>query len=256
MSTAKASVISTPELLEITLTHLPMRDLLVTAPLVSKTWHAATLTPALQRALFFQPAPLSAPVLNPLLAEIFPPFFTPGIKDSCIWPGTADSIMSMPWSKAPDAFKRPEASWRRMLVTQPPARTLILAETTYGQSGVYTRRTVVDDLSLRMGALYDFAVPFIDCPDASFCIRFRNGDDADAEHEGGLILSVTGTESWAPERGALLDERFYYSDHDDETDSELKAAVEINYGDWVLHSDVDGEEWVQRRGQTEWVRKR
>ncbi|KAJ7348323.1 hypothetical protein DFH08DRAFT_865784 [Mycena albidolilacea] len=73
MSNALVVVMSTPELLELTLSHLPMRDLLVTAPLVSKTWQALTLTPALQRALFFQPDPSSLSVHNPLLVELSRP---------------------------------------------------------------------------------------------------------------------------------------------------------------------------------------
>ncbi|KAJ7696980.1 hypothetical protein B0H17DRAFT_881974, partial [Mycena rosella] len=156
MSTATDIVISTPELLEHTLAQLPMRDLLVTAPLVSKTWHAITLSPTLQRALFFQPDPLSNAVQkNPLLVEIFPPFFAPEGRNRWSWPGEASTIMSMPWSKAPDAFKRKEASWRRMLVTQPPAQTMAIIETRHGQLGDSERQAVLDDLSLRMGVLYD-----------------------------------------------------------------------------------------------------
>ncbi|KAJ7809845.1 hypothetical protein B0H14DRAFT_1494088 [Mycena olivaceomarginata] len=76
MATARDEVISTPELLEHTLAHLPMRDLLTVAPLVSKTWLAITISPALQRALFFQPDRTGThPVENPLLVELFPPFF-------------------------------------------------------------------------------------------------------------------------------------------------------------------------------------
>ncbi|KAJ7834803.1 hypothetical protein B0H14DRAFT_2319035, partial [Mycena olivaceomarginata] len=146
MSTARDSVISTPVLLELTLSHLPMRDLLVTAPLVNKTWLALTLTPTLQRALFFQPDPLSPPMQNPMLAEIFPPFFTPGPPNEIIWK----------WP-APDVFKREDASWQRMLIKQPPVQTLIIEAMFYGQLGSFHREAVVTDLSLRMGALYDLA---------------------------------------------------------------------------------------------------
>jgi hypothetical protein len=63
MSTARDSVISTPELLELTLSHLlRMQDLVITALLVRKMWLALMLTPTLQRVLFFHPDPLSAPV--------------------------------------------------------------------------------------------------------------------------------------------------------------------------------------------------
>ncbi|KAJ7813868.1 hypothetical protein B0H14DRAFT_2851835 [Mycena olivaceomarginata] len=99
MSAAQDTVISMPELLELILALLPMRHLLLVAPLVSKTWQAITLTPGPQRTLFFQPDLGSEPIQNPLLVE------------------------------AEDAFKREGASWRRMLVTQPPARTMTVVET-------------------------------------------------------------------------------------------------------------------------------
>ncbi|KAJ7460084.1 hypothetical protein B0H11DRAFT_1622585, partial [Mycena galericulata] len=130
MSTAKDAVISTPELLELTLAQLPMRELLLTAPLVSKTWQAITFAPSLQRALFFEADPSSSePVQNPILVEMFPPFFGPETRSRWSWPGTSDTIMAMPWSKAPDAFSRKEASWRRMLVCQPPVQTMVIKET-------------------------------------------------------------------------------------------------------------------------------
>jgi hypothetical protein len=51
MATARDTVISTPELLEQTLSHLPMRDLLAVAPLVSRTWQAIALSPELQSTI-------------------------------------------------------------------------------------------------------------------------------------------------------------------------------------------------------------
>ncbi|KAJ7490550.1 hypothetical protein FB451DRAFT_1079334, partial [Mycena latifolia] len=157
MSTAKDTVMTTPELLELTLSQLPIRDLLVTAPLVCKTWQAITLLPSLQRTFFFQPDLSSEPVQNPLLAELFSPFFTPEGPNRWSWPGDADSIMAMPWYKAPDAFKREDASWRRMLVTQPPAQTIIVTERRHARGGDSERRAVLNGLSLRMGTLYDIA---------------------------------------------------------------------------------------------------
>ncbi|KAJ7791365.1 hypothetical protein B0H14DRAFT_3890679 [Mycena olivaceomarginata] len=93
--------------------HLPTRDLLVTTPLVSKTWLALTLTPTLQRALFFQPDTLSTPLQNPLLAEIFPPFFTPGPPDENTWkwPGTARAIRAIP---CPLCFNSSRASLTKL----------------------------------------------------------------------------------------------------------------------------------------------
>ncbi|KAJ6585709.1 hypothetical protein B0H19DRAFT_842999, partial [Mycena capillaripes] len=159
MSTAQETVIFTPELLEQILARLPMRALLVTTPLVSKTWQAITLTTAFQRALFFQADPASSkyePRRNPLLVELFPPFFRHELdpENRWGWPG-AGAIKAMPWSHAPEAFRRPEASWRRMLVQQPPAQTMLVTETCHGQFGDSQRRATLHDLELRMGMLYD-----------------------------------------------------------------------------------------------------
>ncbi|KAF7377266.1 putative f-box domain protein [Mycena sanguinolenta] len=152
MSIAQTTVISSPELLEQTLTHFPMRDLLVTAPLVSQMWHAVILTPTLQRLLFFEPDTSSGRTENPLLVELFPPFFAPGGPKRWTWPNF-EAIKTMAWSKAPDAFRRPEASWRRMLVTQPPARRLVITQRSHARGGDSVRRGVLDDPCLRMGAL-------------------------------------------------------------------------------------------------------
>ncbi|KAJ7899789.1 hypothetical protein B0H13DRAFT_2196040, partial [Mycena leptocephala] len=157
---ARDSVIQTPELVEHTLAHLPIRDLLVTAPLVSKMWQAITLSPTLQRALFFEPDPTASashPIKNPLLVELFQPFFAPSTARQYPWPGTATSILAMPWAQAPEAFKRADASWRRMLVTQPPAQTMVVIQESHGMRGMSERRAVLRDISLRMGMLYDFA---------------------------------------------------------------------------------------------------
>ncbi|KAJ7228139.1 hypothetical protein GGX14DRAFT_611447 [Mycena pura] len=215
MSPAQDAVISTPELLELTLLHLPMRDLLVTAPLVSKAWQALTLTPALQRALFFEPDLTVSDherVMNPLLAEIFPPFFKP---HGANWWFTSKSIMRMPWSKAPDAFKRKEASWRRMLVTQPPTQTMLVKET---RRGNFERRAMLKGLSLRMGLLYDLTVSSINRRASTFCVRRNNGTPL----EGDLTLDVIHTVQsiqWSP-----LDERF---------ESDGRKKVEVNFGEFV-----------------------
>ncbi|KAK7039774.1 F-box domain protein [Favolaschia claudopus] len=163
MSTSQDTVISSPELLELVLSHLPMRDLLCIAPLVSKAWQATTTTPLLQRILFFEPDPSADPrnlIQNPLLAEIFSPFFTRLENPHAYhWPGRTASIWEMPWLKKLDAFRRAGASWRRMLVTQPPVRTLALKHVTSYQLGSTTRQATLSDLSLRMGFLFDLILP-------------------------------------------------------------------------------------------------
>ncbi|KAJ7916295.1 hypothetical protein B0H13DRAFT_1998200 [Mycena leptocephala] len=221
MSTAKDTVISTPELLELTLSHLPMRDLLVTAPRVSKTWQATTLCPTLQQALFFQPDPPgSERIQNPLLLEIFPPFFAPAPPSRWDWPN-AKSVMSMPWSKASDAFKRPEASWRRMLVTQPPARKMTITEMCHGQIGDSERRAMLEGLELRMGYLYDLTLPLIDRPVSSLCIRWHQKDDLPAESD--LTLAAIYTMQCSMGRQTIIDEQFY---------NEASEYVNIDFGEW------------------------
>ncbi|KAF7377267.1 F-box domain protein [Mycena sanguinolenta] len=223
MSTAQVTVISSPELLELTLAKLPMRDLLVTAPLVCKTWQAITLTPALQRLLFFQPDTSSDRAENPLLVELFPPFFAPGGPIRWSWPDS-EAIESMPWSKAPDAFKRAEASWRRMLVTQPPAQRLVITEQCHARGGDSVARAVLDDPCLRMGVLYDLVLPFIDRPASSFCIRWLGDSDGrDVREEITLEIAYTEqqcTGNW----DKYIPERFY---------SDAAETVRVKFGESV-----------------------
>ncbi|KAJ7187328.1 hypothetical protein C8R46DRAFT_936440, partial [Mycena filopes] len=180
MSTAQNNVLSAPELLELILAQLPMRDLLVVAPLVSKTWNAVTLTPTLQRALFLRPDPTASstsPVRNPLLMEMFPAFFARNGSHPRYGPGKADSIATTQWARAPEAFRYAGASWRRMLPMQPPAQTLFVTERCHARGGDFQREATVpcDDVSapgLRMGALYDIALPLIDRDASSFHVRW------------------------------------------------------------------------------------
>ncbi|KAF8148537.1 hypothetical protein K438DRAFT_1763797 [Mycena galopus ATCC 62051] len=236
MSDAQATVMSLPELLERTLEKLPMRDLLVTAPLVSRTWRAITFTPALQRVLFFQPAPSSSMerVQNTLLAEVFPAFFAP--ESSCwSWPN-AKTLQSMPWSKAPDAFRRPEASWRRMLVTQPPVHRLLVTETARGvrPNGPHStreRRAVLDlnpsEPGLRMGVLYDVVPPLIDRVASAFCVRWHEETDFFIGREPVLAVPVLAVVCLRipPVQEVIEDirEEFY---------SEGTERVEIDFGEW------------------------
>ncbi|KAF8205218.1 hypothetical protein K438DRAFT_2014700 [Mycena galopus ATCC 62051] len=248
MATAQATMLSTPELLEHTLAHLPMRHLLVVAPLVSRMWQAITLSPTLQRALFFEPdSSATEPIQNPMLVELFPPFFSPAGKVPWSWPGNAYEIKHMPWAKAPSAFKRANASWRRMLVTQPPTQTLVVTHTSHTMSGNYEHRAEMKDLSLRMGMLYDLVLPFAD-EDAYFCILWRNAFDGEGD-KGDSTFDTQGDKNdvtlavykddgkddvtlalWnsvscmGSQGGRCLDERF---------DCEGRKEVKLNWGETV-----------------------
>ncbi|KAK7948475.1 uncharacterized protein PG986_009361 [Apiospora aurea] len=114
------SALNIPELLESILLYLDERTLLVTVQRVSKPWHDLIATsPRLQRKLFLLPDDSAAaardPRPNPLLVAAFPFCF-----DDILSPFQPRQIWPRLWT-APHAFGHPRASWRRMLVHQPPA---------------------------------------------------------------------------------------------------------------------------------------
>ncbi|KAF8158946.1 hypothetical protein K438DRAFT_328754 [Mycena galopus ATCC 62051] len=213
-----AEVISTPEILEQILVQLPIRDLLVTVPLVCKTWQAVTLSPALQRALFFAPDSASKRVQNPLLREMFPPFFA-------FWEASKgsfsdmDDIEAMPWSKAPNAFKRQEASWRRMLIAQPPPQSVIIQQTTSGMTGLSERQAMLKDLSFRMGLLYDLTALLVSDEVTTFWVHWQD----DTECRGNLTLEVNAAYGCMDALDRTLDERFH---------SDGARPIEIPFGGW------------------------
>ncbi|KAK6971715.1 putative f-box domain protein [Favolaschia claudopus] len=229
MSTAQDTVIATPELLEYTISYLPMRDLLVTAPLVSRTWLAITQTPNIQQALFFEPDPsASERTFNPLLVELFPPFFTEYEKNRFSWP-TANTIQSLPESgNMFEAFRRPEASWRRMLVSQPPPQTMLIKQKSHGMRCDSKRTAVLHDVSLRMGTLYSLVLPFIDRVASSFRIQWHNAVESE-EIGCDLTVMTVYTVQCCPDlrrrRGGDGKPEFF-------SDVKVDAAVEEKFGEW------------------------
>lgn len=147
MSSATTIVLSIPELLQDILSHLPLPTLLLTASLVSHAWHDVILSSPLQQQLFLAPRPLSAPItVNSLLAAKFPALFdNPHFGKQYDFPSSmhggyapfryvlnryvrrhvvrAEELWGMECfasDEARKAFFYPGASWRRMLVVQPP----------------------------------------------------------------------------------------------------------------------------------------
>ncbi|KAK0650369.1 hypothetical protein DIS24_g6863 [Lasiodiplodia hormozganensis] len=137
-----------PELAELIFQHLPPRDLLL-AQRVCRTFYATIhSSPTLQQCLFFAPKKRRYPrhpprqrknddehedeawQTNPLLAAAFPPWFQLRyVRSRWDWPQAASFANELPWAGDPArvrAFMRPDASWRRMLVTQPPLRDVQL----------------------------------------------------------------------------------------------------------------------------------
>ncbi|KAJ5649798.1 uncharacterized protein N7484_003521 [Penicillium longicatenatum] len=115
----------TPEILEMILAQMDMRTLLTSAQRVSRSWfNLISTSPSIQKALFFTPIKdsewgIGAKILNPLLTETFVSLFpAKGKSYSCCF-----DICDLPMAK--DAlimtrFARKDASWRKMLVQQPP----------------------------------------------------------------------------------------------------------------------------------------
>lgn len=129
------AVKSVPELLEAILLELDLRTLLSSAQRVSRQWHTLIKeSPALQEALFFKPMKNTDNVkrsVSPLLAEIFPAFLPSQTSDGD-WEDQKeghggdvfDNLVFAQDDEKRSAFLRKGASWRRMLVLQPPARSM------------------------------------------------------------------------------------------------------------------------------------
>jgi len=116
----------TPEILEQILLELPIKDILLVQR-VNKTFHATvTDSPRLQQAVFLKPVP--GKPLHRRYDEISTPWAEGPEDPKCYtilrnpWYGTLVQLYKTPPTThaARDAVGRPEASWRRMHVCQPP----------------------------------------------------------------------------------------------------------------------------------------
>jgi hypothetical protein len=170
MPPAMHFVLSKPELIEAILLRLPMRDLLVHAQLVNKDFHSViTKFPSLQRKPFFVAKPAKSTQIpqddrgfrpqdweiNTLLGERF-----------TVWFKNLDQFKSQIGDlRKPDrnrskertaAYAWREASWRRMLVTQPPITSLAVVKSTSARGGTseYTGEIFLED-GIKMGLLFD-----------------------------------------------------------------------------------------------------
>jgi hypothetical protein len=151
------AALSTPELVALILIHLPPHDLLLNAPLVSPTWHQTILTtPVLQEALFFRlslnPTPIT---INPFLAPAFPTHFQPSYR----YCGSPE-IRNLPWSRNAKAFKRHDASWRKMLLwnggDQEKMKRVKVTSSVQHMSGTYRCTGYLEyEEGMRMGMIWD-----------------------------------------------------------------------------------------------------
>jgi len=166
------SVVATPKFLSLILSFLEIRDLLVSAQLVNRNWNSIVATTvSLQIALFFKPSEsTTARILNPLLKEIFPPWFESPASYSGTHPrNTALSFQQLSWAQRAPVFQRGEASWRKMLVVSGgvEVRNLRVIWLTQSMLGWQECRGMLAcDDGLRMGVLWDLT--------KDFCVSHRN----------------------------------------------------------------------------------
>jgi hypothetical protein len=129
ISIPQIAVLTTPELLANILLHLPLVNLLP-AQRVSKAWNnIITTMPSLQRALFLSPEPdTHSPRFNPLLKKHFPIWFSEPDNPTKVVRVSGKGICALFEEEVglstgyAAKLMREEASWRRMLVIQPPVR--------------------------------------------------------------------------------------------------------------------------------------
>jgi hypothetical protein len=166
MSSACTHVLSTPELLESILKHLPPPTLLH-AELVSTYFHTTiTSSPLLQQLLFFRPSTSQEWTLNPLLRKDFLPFF---VVPGKIYGGRRHQfkvLQALPWTKSPAtkaAFLRKGASWRDMLIMHPSPKVLHIRSWVHAMGGDTESKVTIPfpNNYVTMGILYDVAESFV-----------------------------------------------------------------------------------------------
>jgi len=166
-------VLVVDELLELILSFLDPRTLLLAQRVNQRYKDLITTSPSLQMALFFRPRDQEKqPVLidqrqrpykyvrhNELLSWAFPTFFKIPDNDS-YERNNFRSFRQFPWVKSQEstaAFRRKEASWRNMLLCDPPIARSSLKMLYSGMVAERCKEASLccDDGGLRMGELYD-----------------------------------------------------------------------------------------------------
>ncbi|KAI9148451.1 hypothetical protein HJFPF1_12283 [Paramyrothecium foliicola] len=138
MSPNSHPALSVAEVVESIFLQCDMKILLVSAQRVCRGWYAAAQTPAVQKHLFFkEDVRPSTPVRNPLLSEFFPYWFP--VAQAASPSFTSDNLATLPAVQPGkiEAFKLKNASWRRMLIQQPPITSFTRWEETHSQMGVF-----------------------------------------------------------------------------------------------------------------------
>lgn len=137
---ATNKVLDTPEILEMILARVDMRTLLTSAQRVCRDWvNLISKSPSIQKALFFTPIKdsewgMEKRFINPLLEETFPSFFPARGRPKYYKFNFSDLPMTKN-ALAMAQFVRKEASWRKMLVQQPPVSGIGLLHICHGMGG-------------------------------------------------------------------------------------------------------------------------
>ncbi|KAI1344929.1 hypothetical protein F5Y15DRAFT_410615 [Xylariaceae sp. FL0016] len=135
---SESRALETPEVIEAILVKVPIRTLLVSATRVSKFWNTVINTsPSLQQTLFFAPESSSDDLCyqqtrpNPFFEDwIHHEDAQPEISTHLRNSSRETDILSLLKN---DSWKYPDASWRRMLLEQPPRELHILTGHIYGK---------------------------------------------------------------------------------------------------------------------------
>jgi hypothetical protein len=185
-SKAEENVFSIPELFSAILIDLPILDLLLRAPLVSHSWNNRIATSSsLQARLFFRPRQRGTVEVNPVLQVAFPPWFhNRPAEYHCL-----ALFRSLDWNQSyakRDAYSRKEASWRRMLPVQPPAKTLEVVRLTGEEpdAQVEQRGELMFEDGVRMGTLYDLGYQTVVEPVSLFWISWPMFPDMECQDYG------------------------------------------------------------------------
>ncbi|KAI1820189.1 hypothetical protein F4861DRAFT_524096 [Xylaria intraflava] len=161
------SVFNTVELLECILFELDMRALLMIQRVNSLWRDTIASSPRIQESLYFRPAATQKPpIRNPMLLEAFPLWFLENANlDRQHFPKRVRllNLERLPISQESrkEAFEHPGASWRRMLVQQPPIPSLGRLEQSVWPANSHELHFDQFPDGLRMGFLYDYAADWL-----------------------------------------------------------------------------------------------
>ncbi|PYH90958.1 hypothetical protein BO71DRAFT_401763 [Aspergillus ellipticus CBS 707.79] len=254
-SFAAQRALAITELRELIFRHLDWRTLLTSAQRVCRAWNTQIQDSSfLQESLFLLPVKntQAEKTLNPILMEVFPAFFH---QNTDVFPQHKDDeliLTDMDLMKNPakkPAYLRPEASWRRMLVQQPPASGIAAIGAScspFGYGGHQVVLQIKEDRKgkdgVRMGMLFELLVLDEASGNSGLEILWWN--------QGGVRKRLV----WMMEREATEDPDIMVhsassstcTDTDSDFESEQRDTIETIRGDYRsmgLQGEVLGGQW-------------